>query len=95
MGGGGAEALILSGAEVLSAVDSLDNECFPFSLALRMFRGSIFTPNMAFDIICKKQIKVFLEPASEIVDRVCEELRAIVSKLSAKVRFSSTLLTNF
>ncbi|XP_065198009.1 dynamin-1-like [Sycon ciliatum] len=48
-------------------------------------RGSIFTPNMAFDIICKKQIRIFHNPANEVIDLVCDELRSIVSKLCSKI----------
>ena len=48
-------------------------------------RVGLFTPDMAFEEIVKRQIKKLLQPALKCVDMVSSELGAVVQKCSENV----------
>ena len=49
-------------------------------------RTGLFTPDMAFETIVKKQIQRLKEPSLKCVDMVVTELTSVVRKCSEKVR---------
>lgn len=49
------------------------------------FRVGLFTPDMAFEAIVKKQISKLREPAIKCVDLVVAELGNVVRKCTEKV----------
>ena len=51
-----------------------------------VFRSGLFTPDMAFEAIVKKQIDRLRSPAIKCVDMVMAELISIVKKCTGKVR---------
>lgn len=59
--------------------------CFLFFLLLLGFRTGLFTPDMAFEAIVKKQIIKLKEPCVKCVDMVIQELINTVRQCSNKV----------
>ena len=53
------------------------------------YRTGLFTPDMAFETIVKKQIEKLREPAIKCVDMVIEELMSVVRKCTEKVSSDS------
>lgn len=49
------------------------------------FRTGLFTPDMAFETIVKKQIDRLKEPSLKCVDMVVTELTSVVRKCTEKV----------
>ena len=45
----------------------------------------VFTPDMAFEVICKKQIDKLKEPSLKCVDFVTTELFQVIKKIGEKV----------
>lgn len=65
------------------------------SFAIRNIHGirvGLFTPDMAFEAIVKKQIAQLKEPVLKCVDLVVQELSAVVRLCTDKVRFFSKML---
>lgn len=54
-------------------------------LLLRVFRTGLFTPDMAFETIVKKQVKKTREPCLKCVDMVISELTSTVRQCTKKV----------
>lgn len=52
---------------------------------LNVFRTGLFTPDLAFEAIVKKQILKLKEPSLKCVDLVVSELTALVMKCAVKV----------
>ena len=52
------------------------------------FRVGLFTPDMAFEAIVKKQIAKLKEPALKCVDLVVSELGNVVRKCTDKVSYN-------
>ena len=48
-------------------------------------RTGLFTPDLAFETIVKKQIQKLLEPSLKCVDMVVQELTNVVRKCTDKV----------
>lgn len=59
--------------------------CDPALLPLRAFRTGLFTPDMAFETIVKKQVKKIREPCLKCVDMVISELISTVRQCTKKV----------
>lgn len=53
--------------------------------ALRMTRTGLFTPDMAFEAIVKKQIVKLKEPSLKCVDLVVSELSTVIKRCAEKV----------
>lgn len=53
--------------------------------ALRMTRTGLFTPDMAFEAIVKKQIVKLKEPSLKCVDLVVSELATVIKRCAEKV----------
>ena len=51
-------------------------------------RTGLFTPDMAFETIVKRQIEQFKTPSVKCVDMVVDELSKVVHKCTEKVRTS-------
>jgi len=49
------------------------------------FRTGLFTPDMAFETIVKRQIEQFKTPSVKCVDMVIDELSKVVHKCTEKV----------
>jgi len=49
------------------------------------FRTGLFTPDMAFETIVKRQIEQFKTPSVKCVDMVVDELSKVVHKCTEKV----------
>lgn len=56
-----------------------------FCLAFNVFRPGLFTPDMAFETIVKKQIVKLKEPCLKCVDLVIQELIHTIRQCSHKV----------
>lgn len=56
-------------------------------------RIGLFTPDKAFDIVCKSQISRIREPALKLVDLVTTEMMSTVKDGTAKVKLVSTSLS--
>lgn len=78
-------------------------ENFPHSIWLKQmkivgfvkWRGGLFTPDMAFEITVKEQIRLLRNPSLKCVDLVINELSKIVATLSDKVNcFTLTIEIN-
>lgn len=54
-------------------------------LTPRPFRTGLFTPDLAFEAIVKKQILKLKEPSLKCVDLVVSELTALAMKCAVKV----------
>jgi len=50
-----------------------------------LFRTGLFTPDMAFETIVKRQIEQFKTPSVKCVDMVVDELSKVVHKCTEKV----------
>lgn len=59
--------------------------CDTALLPLRAFRTGLFTPDMAFETIVKKQVKKIREPCLKCVDMVISELISTVRQCTKKV----------
>lgn len=59
--------------------------CDTALLPLRAFRTGLFTPDMAFETIVKKQVKKIREPCLKCVDMVISELINTVRQCTKKV----------
>jgi len=57
------------------------------STLLVTVRTGLFTPDMAFETIVKRQIEQFKTPSVKCVDMVVDELSKVVHKCTAKVTF--------
>lgn len=51
------------------------------------YRVGLFTPDMAFEAIVKKQISKLKEPSLKCVDLVVAELANVVRSCSTRVRY--------
>ncbi len=60
----------------------------PCPLSLKGIRVGLFTPDMAFEAIVKKQIARLKEPSLKCTDLVVQELTNVVRMVSEKVRSS-------
>lgn len=49
------------------------------------FRTGLFTPDMAFETIVKKQVELLKEPSLKCVDMVMNELTGVIHKCTEKV----------
>ena len=56
-----------------------------FLFYLNSKRGGLFTPDMAFEITVKEQIRLLKNPSLKCVDLVINELSKIVATLTDKV----------
>ena len=54
-------------------------------------RTGLFTPDLAFETIVKKQIQKLLEPSLKCVDMVVSELTNVVRKCTEKVATPSSM----
>lgn len=61
----------------------------PLLLLLLLLRVGLFTPDMAFEEIVKRQIQKLLQPALKCVDMVSGELGAVVQKCAEGVSMLS------
>lgn len=61
----------------------------PYLFFFVCFRTGLFTPDMAFEAIVKKQVIKLKEPCVKCVDMVIQELINTVRQCSNKVRLSS------
>ena len=52
-------------------------------------RSGLFTPDIAFEVIVKKQVEKLKEPSLKCVDLVITELTNLIHKLTDKVSFES------
>ncbi|ELK07236.1 Dynamin-1 [Pteropus alecto] len=68
--------------------------CDPALLPLRAFRTGLFTPDMAFETIVKKQVKKIREPCLKCVDMVISELISTVRQCTKKAQETKRLHTN-
>lgn len=50
-----------------------------------MYRVGLFTPDMAFEEIVKRQVKKLLQPSLKCVDMVSTELGAVIQKCAEAV----------
>jgi hypothetical protein len=57
----------------------------PRPALLRMTRTGLFTPDMAFEAIVKKQLVKLKEPSLKCVDLVVSELATVIKKCAEKV----------
>ena len=57
------------------------------SILQSLFRTGLFTPDMAFETIVKRQICKLKEPSLKCVDMVVEELTKVAHKITDKVLF--------
>lgn len=63
------------------------------SFAIRNIHGirvGLFTPDMAFEAIVKRQIALLKEPVIKCVDLVVQELSVVVRMCTDKVAFNQT-----
>ena len=56
-------------------------------------RSGLFTPDIAFEVIVKKQVEKLKEPSLKCVDLVITELTNLIHKLTDKVSFFLLLIT--
>ena len=56
-------------------------------------RSGLFTPDIAFEAIVKKQISKLKEPAIKCVDLVLTELANLTHKLTDRVSYSNKFLS--
>lgn len=52
-----------------------------------LYRTGLFTPDLAFEAIVKKQIQKLKEPTLKCIDMVVSELTFTIQKCSQKVKF--------
>lgn len=57
------------------------------------FRTGLFTPDMAFEAVVKKQIDKLKGPSLKCVDMVISELTNVVHKCSSKVSMYQVILS--
>jgi len=58
------------------------------AFAIRNIHGvriGLFTPDRAFDMVCKAQIAKLKEPSLKLIDSVCQEMMNILKEISAKM----------
>ncbi|ERE75846.1 dynamin-2 [Cricetulus griseus] len=71
----------------------LSDLSFPASpLGLDLFRTGLFTPDLAFEAIVKKQVVKLKEPCLKCVDLVIQELISTVRQCTSKVNLYSVFL---
>ena len=59
---------------------------YALTCACDCFRTGLFTPDMAFETIVKRQIEQFKTPSVKCVDMVVDELSKVVHKCTEKVK---------
>jgi len=66
--------------------EKAEHVCVTYKLvAFDYFRTGLFTPDMAFETIVKRQIEQFKTPSIKCVDMVVDELSKVVHKCTEKV----------
>ena len=56
--------------------------CFPLFLGIRI---GLFTPDKAFDLVCREQIKNLREPCIKLADLVTHEMMSTFKEILTKV----------
>ena len=60
--------------------------CSTLTVVCHFVRSGLFTPDMAFETIVKRQIEKLRTPAIKCVDMVMSELMSVIRKCSSRVR---------
>ncbi|EGV96183.1 Dynamin [Cricetulus griseus] len=82
------DTLELSGG---ARINRIFHERFPFEL-VKVRRTGLFTPDLAFEAIVKKQVVKLKEPCLKCVDLVIQELISTVRQCTSKVNLYSVFL---